>query len=132
MLKIKRITIRRSSGYGVYPIDSWKSKLRICKDYISYNYIPDWHEEKPIRWLYKANSLASQKLFQELTEIVEKIICLDDIPWCTDVGGTIFVIALDNGTIISRTFWIGIKEGIFKECDDIIEKMIAECERTQS
>ena len=124
-----RIVIKGESGYG--PVDeAYSDKVTIDRNSVMYEYKPIIESETNAsrKWSYKTSSPVFQKLFREAALAVEEIINRGEDPFVTDIGVTSFRITFADKTKIERDF--SLPGDDFKECFDIIKKMVPTCEYT--
>lgn len=127
MKEVSRIVIKGESGYG--PVDkAYSDKVTIDRDSIQYKYKPTIESEVNVtrKWSYKTTSPIFQNLFKEVSEAVEAILNWDEIPFCTDLGVTTFVVTYTDKTKSERNYILPNDD--FKECFAIIKQMVPTCE----
>ena len=123
-----KITIKGCSGYC--PVDmAYIDKLIITQDSIRYEYTPmmECSTNTSQKWTYKTNSPAFNQLFKEAALAKEEIMNWNEIPYCTDIGDTEFVINYSDKTNAKRRFRLSGDD--FKDCFSIIRQMIPGCEQ---
>ena len=123
---ITKIIIKGTSGYG--PIsESYKDKLVVTADNISYEYIP--YQESIAntshKWRYKTNSPLFRHLFLQAAEIIPAVLTVNAPP-VSDIGKTTFIVSYDNGSREKREFFLPGQ--YFGDIFKILKQMVPGCE----
>lgn len=123
---IIRVVLKGSSGYG--PVEeAFEDKIAITRDSIQYEYRPYLPSEmNPMRkWSYKTTSPILQKLFDDLTKLLPKVMTKDDA-FVTDIGAITFAITYSDKSREEREFYLPGDD--FKEVFSVVKKMVPGCE----
>lgn len=127
VIEISKIVIKGSSGYCCVEED-YSDKVTVTVKSIAYEYIPTVETEiNPSRkWSYNTTSPVFKKLYADLVKVMPLIVNHDTDMFCTDIGGIEFIITYSDKTKFKETFFL--PEDEFKECFQIIKRMVPECE----
>ncbi|SHI03723.1 hypothetical protein [Clostridium grantii] len=127
MTEISKIVINGTSGYCCAE-ESYSDKVTVTKESIAYEYHPIFETDiNPSRkWSYKTNSPVFEKLYADLIDVIPVIVNHDKDIFCTDIGGIEFIITYSDKTKFKEIFFLPGDE--FKECFQIIKRMVPECE----
>ena len=129
MTKIKKITIRTTSGYCPYNY-AYEDKMVITENSITYVNKPVYPDGiyAPVKWSYKSDSKAFKSWFDDIYKIYED--CFARIPldyFVTDVGEIKFSFLYENGEKDSNDFPF---TGEFDDLLRHLSKMVPEAEET--
>lgn len=126
-MKIVKIIIKTESGYG--PVDdSYKDKLTITHNSISYEFHPykEAEKRKVQKWTYKTNGSLFERLFGAICEMTPKYLNCDEVLFCTDIGSTDIVAIYDDKSRRTEHYYCPAE--YFREYFCMIRKMIPPCE----
>lgn len=126
-MKIKKIAIKGSSGYGPGDL-AYEDKLVLAEGTISYEYKPFMESDaNPYRkWTYRSNGPVFLHLFQMATDHMLTIIENPPMGFATDIGGIEFTVTFEDKSKWKQLFWLPGDE--FEEMFSVISKLVPESE----